>query len=177
MSRLAKKPIELPKGITMTVTDGVITVKGAKGEISRALHNDISVVVEGNSAQVSIKNDTALAKALVGTFASHIRNMIEGVTNLFKKVLILEGVGYRVEQKGENLQLMVGFSHPVLMPIPKGISTKAEKGVLTIEGVDKDVVGQFAAEIRAMKKPEPYKGKGFRYSDEVIRRKQGKKAV
>ena len=177
MSRLAKKPIDIPKGTTLTVDEGVITVKGPKGEISRPLHSDISVIPEGESVQVSIKKESALAKALVGTFASHIRNMFEGVVTPFKKILILEGVGYRVEQKGDNLQLLVGFSHPVLMPIPEGITTKVEKGTLTIEGIDKDVVGQFAAEIRAMKKPEPYKGKGFRYSDEVIRRKQGKKAV
>jgi large subunit ribosomal protein L6 len=177
MSRLAKKPIVIPAGTTVSVSDDTISVKGPKGDLSRALHHDIAVTIAGNEASISMKRKTPLAKALVGTYASHVKSMVKGVNTPFAKVLILEGVGYRVEQQGENLKLLVGFSHPVLLPVPKGLSVKVEKNTLTIEGVNKELVGQFAAEVRGVKPPEPYKGKGFRYSDEVIRRKQGKKAV
>jgi large subunit ribosomal protein L6 len=177
MSRLAKKPVTIPAGTTVSVSDDTLTVKGPKGDLSRPLHIDIGINVSGSEASVSMKRKTPLAKALLGTYASHLKNMVKGVHTPFVKTLILEGVGYRIEQQGENLKLLVGFSHPVILPVPKGLSTKIEKNTLTIEGSDKELVGQFAAEVRRIKKPEPYKGKGFRYSDEIIRRKQGKKAV
>jgi len=141
------------------------------------------VVVGGEGIQVSSKSDSITGKALLGTYASHIRNMLEGVTEGFSKKLIVEGVGFKWEvvglpaQAGKTLNLSIGFSHPVKMQIPDGLAVVAEKNTLTVSGFDKEQVGQFAANVRALKKPEPYKGKGVRYEGEVIRRKQGKKAA
>ncbi len=160
----------------MRVSDGVLSVKGPKGELSKPIHPYVEVVVSGSEVQVSPKNETKLARALWGTYAAHVRNMLTGVRTPYTKKLILEGVGYRMAVAGSELTLNVGFSHQVKVAIPAGITAAAEKNELTMTSIDKDALGQFAANIRAIKKPEPYKGKGFRYSDEVIRRKQGKKA-
>jgi len=127
--------------------------------------------------QVSPKGESLQSRALIGTYASHVRNMISGVNSGFSKKLIIEGVGFKWDVQGKTLNLALGFSHPVKMAIPEGLTVKADKGALTIEGFDKEAVGQFAANVRALKKPEPYKGKGIRYDGEVIRRKQGKKAA
>ena len=177
MSRLAKQPIAIPAKTEVTVSDGTISVKGPKGTLSRALGRNVSVEVGAEGVQVSQKGDTLQARAAVGTYASHVRNMLAGVNQGFSKKLLIEGVGYRWEVKGKQLHLALGFSHPVVVAIPEGIVVKADKGVLDISGFDKELVGQFAANIRALKKPEPYKGKGIRYEGEVIRRKQGKKAA
>lgn len=177
MSRIAKKPIELPAKTEASITDGVLTVKGPLGSISKAVHPYVSVAIEGNQITVTPKNETRLARALWGTFGSHVKNMIAGVQKAFVKKLILDGIGYRMAVTGKNLTLNIGFSHPVVMEIPEGVTAVIEKTELTLSGVDKEVVGQFAANVRAQKKPEPYKGKGFHYSDETILRKQGKKAV
>lgn len=177
MSRLGKKPITIPAKTTVSVADSVISVKGPLGELSRTLHPAVSVAIDGGEVVVSPVNKTQLSQALWGTFASHVRNMVEGVNTVFKKKLILEGVGFRVSLSGNNLELIVGFSHPVLLPVPDGIKVEVEKNAITVSGADKEKVGQFAAEIRATKKPEPYKGKGIRYEGEIIRRKQGKKTV
>ncbi len=177
MSRLAKKGIKLPSGTTLTVADNTLSVKGPKGELSRPLNPLIEIILEGDSVSFKPKVMNLETKSLVGTVASHTRNMVNGVNDKFKKVLILEGIGYKMEVKDDTLHLALGFSHPVLVPIPKGIEVAIEKGTMTITGSDKETVGEFAARVRDLKKPEPYKGKGFRYSDEVIKRKQGKKSV
>lgn len=177
MSRLGKQPIEIPSGVEVTYADGVFTVKGPKGTLQKPFTDDVKIDVDGNTVTTTPARDTAHAKALWGTYAAHIRNMIGGVTEGFEKKLEIEGVGYRAEMKGNTLVLMVGFSHPVEMDVPEGVTAAVEKNVITINGADKDVVGQFAANVRAVKKPEPYKGKGIHYQGEYIIRKQGKKAV
>jgi len=177
MSRLAKKPIVLPAKTELSVAGGVLRVKGPKGELSRGTHRLIGIEVTPEGIAVTKKADSLETRALVGTYASHIRNMVKGVNEGFSKKLLVEGVGYKWDVAGKTLNLALGFSHPVKVEIPAGLEVKAEKGSLTITGTDKEVVGQFAANIRALKKPEPYKGKGIRYEGEVIRRKQGKKAM
>lgn len=177
MSRLAKKPVIVPAKIEVSTSSNTLTVKGPKATLSRAIHSFIGMEVTPEGVSVTTKNNTRLAKALTGTYVSHLRNMMKGVTTPFVTKLILEGVGYRVEVKGKDIVFLVGFSHPVKLAIPEGITATAEKNLITIEGADKDAVGQFAANIRRVKEPEPYLGKGIRYSDEVIRRKEGKKAV
>ena len=177
MSRLAKRPIAMPPSTEVTISDFEVRVKGPKGTLVKPSHRLISIVVDKEGVQVTKKGETKEAQALVGTYASHMRNMLEGVTKGFTKKLLVEGVGYKWDVQGKTLNLALGFSHPVKVDIPEGLSVKAEKSTLTIEGYDKEVVGQFAANIRALKKPEPYKGKGIRYEGEVVRRKQGKKAA
>jgi large subunit ribosomal protein L6 len=141
------------------------------------VHPTILIEVTSEGVMVSGKNNSRLARALTGTFASHVRNMIAGVEQPYKQGLILEGVGYKAEVKGKEIVFLVGKSHPVKLSIPEGIVATTEKNAITLEGADKEVVGQFAANIRRIKPPEPYLGKGIRYAGEVIRRKQGKKAV
>lgn len=157
--------------------DGVFSVKGPKGTLSRVLKSDVGVAIEGTSVVLTPKPSSDLAPALWGTYAAHILNMIEGVTTGFTKKLEIEGVGYRGEVKGTTFVLALGFSHPVHIDIPEGITVLVEKGLFTITGIDKELLGQFAATVRGMKEPEPYKGKGIRYQGEYIIRKQGKKAV
>src|SRR3989344_570972 len=174
MSRLAKRPI--PMGTSaVTVESGVLTVKGAKATLSRRVHPTISITVGAEGVMVEAKDRSRLAKALTGTFAAHVKNMVYGVTTPYVKKLILEGVGYRVELKGTELVLTVGFSHPVALPVPGDVAVKVEKNTITLESPDKEAIGAFAADIRRVKPPEPYLGKGIRYEGEVVRRKQGKK--
>ena len=177
MSRIGKQIIIIPQGTEVKVSDGVISVKGKGGELRKKLHPSITVEIDGAELKVIPLNDSREAFALWGTFASIIKSLIEGVNNGFKKELILEGVGYKVNVQGSVVVLEVGFSHKVEMQIPEGLNVTAEKNLITVTGIDKEKVGQFASEIRAVKKPEPYKGKGIRYSDEVIRRKEGKRAA
>lgn len=177
MSRLAKKPIAIPSKVTVTTDGGMLTVKSAKETLSRSIHNSISIDVTPEGVMVTPKNHTKLAKALTGTFAAHVVAMVTGVETPWKKVLILKGVGYKVELRGRDLVFNVGFSHQVILTVPEGLTATVEKTTIRIEGADKQKVGQFAAEVRAIKPPEPYLGKGIAYDDEVIRRKQGKKAV
>ncbi|MBU6321477.1 MAG: 50S ribosomal protein L6 [Patescibacteria group bacterium] len=176
MSRLAKRPIPAGKA-TITVDGGTLTVKGAKETLSRRVHPVVSITVGAEGVQVAPKDSSRLARALTGTFAAHVKNMVAGVTTPYVKRLILEGVGYRVEARGKELVLTVGFSHPVALAIPEMVAAKVEKNVIVLESADKDALGQFAANIRRVKPPEPYLGKGIRYEGEVIRRKQGKKAA
>jgi len=176
MSRLAKKPI-LPGKATVAVHDGTVTVSGSKGTLMKRVHPSVAIIVAADGVTVAPKDHSRLAKALVGTFASHIQNMAQGVEIPFVKKLILEGVGYKVALQGKELMLTVGFSHPVTLPILEDVSVKVEKNTITLESISKESVGQFAANIRRVKPPEPYLGKGIRYEGEVIRRKQGKKAV
>jgi len=177
MSRLAKKPIVVPPKVTVSIGGGKLTVKGAKDTLVKDVHSFINMEVTPEGVVITPANNTRLAKALTGTFASHLRGMIQGVETPFKKTLVLNGVGYKVELKGKDLHFVVGFSHPVSLPVPEGITAAVAKNVITIEGPDKQQVGQFAAEVRGIKPPEPYLGKGIKYDDEVILRKQGKKAV
>lgn len=177
MSRIGKQPITIPEKTEVTITDGSVSVKGPLGTITRSFRDDVSIETKDNAVVVTPAKKTRLAKALWGTYASHMNNMISGVNTAFEKKLIVEGVGYRSEVQGKNVVLNVGFSHPVSLEIPEGVEVTAEKNLITVKGIDKDVVGEFTAKIRATKKPEPYKGKGIRYEDEIVRRKQGKKAV
>lgn len=177
MSRLAKKPIAIPSKVSVETAGGMLTVKGAKETLSRSIHPTISIDVTPEGVMVTPNGNSKLARALTGTYAAHVRAMVSGVETPWKKVLILKGVGYKVELRGKEIVLNVGFSHPVSLTVPEGITATVEKANITISGADKQAVGQFAAEVRAVKPPEPYLGKGIAYDNEVIRRKQGKKAV
>jgi large subunit ribosomal protein L6 len=177
MSRLAKKPIIIPEKTTVSLENNVVTVKGPLGTLSRKTPKAVDITITGAEIQVTLNSDDRSVKALLGTTASHLKNMIAGVNTHYTKKLLIEGVGYKADAKGQMLNLALGFSHPVNLEAPQGIIVTTEKGSITISGIDKEVVGQFAAVVRSWKVPEPYKGKGIRYSDEVIRRKQGKKTA
>jgi len=176
MSRLAKKPIAVGK-TSVSVAGGTLTVKGSKSTLTKRVHPAVDISVGAEGVMVTPKDRSKLAKALTGTFASHIKNMVQGVETPFVVKLILEGVGYRVELKGKDLVLTVGFSHTVPLAIPEDVAVKVEKNTMILESCNKESVGQFAANIRRVKPPEPYLGKGIRYDGEIIRRKQGKKAT
>lgn len=176
MSRLGKLPIAIPSGVTVTLADNILTVKGPKGDLSRTFKTDL-VAISLDEKEVTVTPHNKEAAAMWGTYAAHIKNMIVGVTEHFQKQLEVEGVGFRAEVSGNTLKLNVGFSHPVELTAPEGVTVAVEKNLITISGANKDEVGQFAANVRAVKKPEPYKGKGIHYVGEYIIRKQGKKAV
>ncbi|MFA5942405.1 MAG: 50S ribosomal protein L6 [Candidatus Paceibacterota bacterium] len=176
MSRLAKKPITVGK-TDVSVAGGTLTVKGAKGTLTKRVHPSVGIEVGAEGVMVTPKDRSKLAKALTGTFASHIKNMVQGVETPYMIKLILEGVGYRVEVKGKEVVLTVGFSHQVMLTIPEDVTAVVEKNAIKLESINKESVGQFAANIRRVKPPEPYLGKGIRYDGEIIRRKQGKKAT
>lgn len=174
MSKIGQQPIPL-QGTTVTVADGMITVQGTRGKLMQAAHPLVVVKTEGDAVVVSVKNsEDREQKALWGLYRALIANMVTGVREGFMKKLEVNGVGFRVEVKGQKLELALGFSHPVIFLIPDDVKITAEKNVLTIAGNDRQRVGQIAAEIRGLKVPEPYKGKGIKYSDEVVRRKAGK---
>jgi large subunit ribosomal protein L6 len=175
MSRIGKRPIAIPAGTEVSVKDGALNVKGKGGTLVRSLHPAVSIKVENNEVMVEPATKSRQVSALWGTYASHVRNMIAGVNTPFVKKLQVEGIGYRAEMQGKQIKLAVGFSHPVLIAIPEGLTVAIDKNVISISGPDKEKVGQFAADVRAIKKPEPYKGKGIRYEGEVIRQKEGKK--
>ncbi len=178
MSRIGKKPIEIPAKTEVTLSGNVITVKGPLGELSKVVRTDaVEVTIADNQVILTPKSESLETKALWGTFGSHIKNMVQGVNSGYTIKLLIEGVGYKADVQGNTLVMNLGFSHQVKLEIPTGVTCKVEKGEVTISGIDKEVVGQFAAVVRSKKKPEPYKGKGIRYSDEVIRRKEGKKSV
>lgn len=177
MSRIGKKPIEIPSGVQVTIADDKITVKGPKGELVQALHPLITVKQEDNTVVVSIEKESdQKSKAFWGLFRSLISNMVFGVTEGYSKQLEINGVGYRAVVSGQKLTLNVGYSHPVDFELPQGISGVVEKNVITLTGIDKQLIGETAANIRKVRKPEPYKGKGIKYVEEVIRRKVGKAA-
>lgn len=175
MSRLGKRPIQIPAGVEVSVTDSSVSAKGSKGELSTEILYGVSVKKEENSVITSIDNDNN--KAAWGTTWSNIRNIILGVSEGFEKKLEINGVGYRGKMQGKKLVLNLGFSHQVEFEAPEGVEVKIEKNIITVSGADKQKVGQAAAVIREFKKPEPYKGKGIKYIDEHIRRKEGKKAA
>jgi large subunit ribosomal protein L6 len=177
MSRLAKRPIQIPAKTEVTTSATDIVVKGPKGTLTKPLHRLIKIEVGAEGVVVTPKTINLETRAMLGTTAAHIRNMVAGVNQGFTKKLLIEGVGYKWDVQGKTLNMALGFSHPVKMAIPEGLTVTANKGELTVAGFDREAVGQFAANVRAQKKPEPYKGKGIRYEGEVIRRKQGKKAA
>ena len=177
MSRIGKQEILIPAGVEVKKDGFVLTVKGPKGTLTKNFRDDITITIADKSITLSINRNDKFSRSLWGTYSSHIQNMIAGVQNPYVKKLILEGVGFKSEVKGKDLNLALGFSHPVIVAIPEGLTVTAEKNNLTFTSIDKELVGAFTAQVRALKKPEPYKGKGFRYDDEVIRRKQGKKTA
>ena len=176
MSRIGKKPIDIPSGVDVKLVDNKITVKGPKGTLERQLHPEINVDIEGASISVTRPSDQKKHRALHGLTRTLVNNMVEGVTKGFEKKLELVGVGYRATMQGNKLVLNVGYSHPVEMVPADGLSVEVgqKQNLIIISGYDKEVVGQFAAKVRAVREPEPYKGKGIKYSDEKIRRKAGK---
>ena len=175
MSRVGKMPIAIPNGVNIDVAENnKVTVKGPKGTLERVLPSILTVKVEDGQIKVERPNDEKETKALHGLTRSLINNMVVGVTDGYKKTLEINGVGYRAQKQGKKLTLSLGYSHPVEMEDPDGIETKVVDNKIEVEGIDKEKVGQYAAVIRDKKRPEPYKGKGIKYSDEVIRRKVGK---
>ena len=178
MSRIGKKNIAIPSGVTVQVANGRVSVKGSKGELNLVVHPDMNVEISGGIVAITPqKNSSKKAPGIWGLSRTLIANMIAGVTGGFEKILEFEGIGYRVALEGTTLVMQLGFSHPIRFEAPKGIGFTVVKNTITISGIDKELVGEVAARIRALKKPEPYKGKGIRYRGEVIRRKAGKKAV
>lgn len=177
MSRLAKKPIPIPEKVTVTVAGNDVSVTGPFATLSRRFPHSVGIAVEEGGVRVAPQDEALQTKMLVGTVVSHISNMLSGSREPFAKKLIVEGIGFKAEVKGQEVVLSLGFSHPVKVKIPRNVKVTAEKNVLTVSGADIEATAQFAAQLRALKKPEPYKGKGIRYEGEVIRRKQGKKTV
>ncbi len=176
MSKIGKKAIEIPNGVTVTYGDNnKVSVKGPKGELSASFHAEINIETKDNEIIVTPKKDARRLYAFWGLTRNLIANMIVGVTKGYEKQLELQGVGYKVALKGNDLDMALGFSHPVAFKAPQGIKFTVEKNIITISGIDKQQVGQVAAEIRKLRKPEPYKGKGVRYVGEKVRRKAGKK--
>lgn len=174
MSRIGKQPIQIPSGVTITVDSDVITVVGSKGTLTVPHLSDVTVTVEDATATVTRKDDERIAKAQHGLQRALLNNAVEGVTKGFEKKLEVNGVGFRVASSNNELDMALGFSHPVKYKAPAGVSVTNDKMTITVSGIDKQQVGQVAAEIRALKKPEPYKGKGIKYADEQILRKAGK---
>ena len=174
MSRIGQLPIQIPSGVTITVADDAITVVGPKGQLEVPHLSDVIVSLEEGNAIVTRKNDERIAKAQHGLQRSLLANAVEGVTKGFEKKLEVNGVGYRVEGGGQEITMALGFSHPVKYKAREGVNLEVNKMEITVSGIDKQKVGQTAAEIRSLKKPEPYKGKGIKYADEVILRKAGK---
>lgn len=178
MSRIGKQTVIIPTGTEVKLSGITFSVKGPKGTLARDFPGEVTLHINGNEITFTPnKEGDKNINALWGTYASHVKNMIKGVNEGFTKELVLEGVGFKSDVSGDSLNLALGFSHPVKMKIPTDLTVTANKNIITITGVDKELVGSFAAQVRATKKPEPYKGKGFHYVGEVIRRKQGKKAV
>ena len=177
MSRLGKKPLVIPEKTEVSFSGGVVSVRGPLGVITRDVRLEVGVVVADGKVTLSLLKNNLEGRALWGTYASHIKNMITGVNKGFEKKLIIEGIGYKAEVKGNEIILNIGFSHPVKIKIPEGVKVVSEKGNMTFSGINKETVSSFAATVRSQKEPEPYKGKGIRYDKEVIRRKQGKKTA
>lgn len=177
MSRIGKKPINVPKGVTVTLNGQNIKVKGPKGELESRFHSHMSIEIKDDVLTVTRPNDLKENKALHGLTRALIQNMIVGVTDSYQKTLDIVGVGYRAELKGKNLLLNIGYSHPIYFMPPDGVSLQAPTQTqIVVSGIDKQLVGMVAAKIRSIRKPEPYKGKGIKYSDEQILRKAGKTA-
>ena len=177
MSRIGKQPIAIPDGVTVEVDDGLVTVRGPGGELSQRVVRDLRVIVDGGEVRVERPSDERDHRALHGLTRSLIANMVEGVTKGYEKRLEIQGVGYRAALKGSELELQVGFSHPVTMSAPAGIEFEVPApNRIVVKGIDKQLVGEIAANVRKIRKPEPYKGKGIRYEGEYVRKKAGKAA-
>ncbi|CAM2393669.1 50S ribosomal protein L6 [Fusobacterium nucleatum] len=177
MSRVGKKPIAVPSGVEFSVKDNVVTVKGPKGTLKKEFNNNITIKLEDGHITVERPNDEPFIRAIHGTTRALINNMIKGVHEGYRKTLTLVGVGYRAAAKGKGLEISLGYSHPVIIDEIPGITFSVEKNTtIHIDGIEKELVGQVAANIRAKRPPEPYKGKGVKYADEHIRRKEGKKS-
>ena len=175
MSRVGKKPVRIPSGVEVRIEGDRVKVKGPKGSLEVAIHPHVTVSIDNGEVRVTVKDENDVSdRALWGLFVRLIENMVKGVTEGFEKKLEINGVGYKVSVQGKVLKLEVGFSHEVDFPVPEGLEISVEKNVITVSGIDKQLVGETAARIRRVRKPEPYKGKGIKYADEVIRRKAGK---
>jgi large subunit ribosomal protein L6 len=178
MSKVGKLPVAIPAGVTVDVANGLISVKGPKGELKQSFHDEIDIKVEGTEVVLTTKNNAKQTNAYHGLYRSLISNMVKGVTDGFTKTLVITGVGYRAEVKGKELVMNLGYSSDYIAIIPEGLTVVATPdGKLTITGIDKQLVGEFCSQVRKLRKPEPYKGKGIRYETEVIRRKVGKTGV
>jgi large subunit ribosomal protein L6 len=179
MSRIGKKIITIPAKTEVRVAGDTVTVKGPLGELVRTFQPGIKIEVADGKVSFSpvAKNPNVTMNSLWGTISSHVSNMVSGVNKAYEKKLIVEGIGFKADVVGTNLIFKLGFSHPVPVAIPKNLKVTSEKNIITVSGIDKEFVGQYVAELRALKKPEPYKGKGIRYEKEVIKRKEGKKTV
>ena len=178
MSRIGKKPVAIPSGVTATVSGQKVAMKGAKGELSFTVPEELKVEKTAEGVEVSMREDTKTARAMWGMSRTQIVHLIDGVTKGYSHTLEIQGVGYRASMKGKDLQLLVGYSHEVIHKVPVGVDVKiggAKQELITVSGIDKQKVGQLAAEIRASKPPEPYQGKGVRYQGEFVQRKEGKK--
>ena len=177
MSRIWKRTIEIPTGVTVAKNPEGVEVKGPKGTLTRHFRSEVAINIDGHTITLVPTKETGPTRALWGTYGSHLVNMIEGVSKGFEKKMIIEGVGFKAAVVGNKLVLDIGFSHQVEEAIPAGLIVTTEKNLITVTGFDKELVGQFAATVRSHKPTEPYKGKGIRYMDEIVRRKQGKKTV
>jgi large subunit ribosomal protein L6 len=178
MSKVGKLPVAIPAGVTVNVANGLISVKGPKGELKQSFHDEIDIKVEGTEVVLTTKNGAKQTNAYHGLYRSLINNMVKGVTDGFTKTLVITGVGYRAEVKGKELVMNLGYSSDYIAIIPDGLTVVATPdGKLTVSGIDKQLVGEFCSQVRKLRKPEPYKGKGIRYETEVIRRKVGKTGV
>lgn len=177
MSRIGKQPIQIPEGVEVKIDGDLVIAKGPKGELRNQIRPEIKVEIKNKEIILKPAKFHKGTQALWGTYRSNIFNMIEGVTKGFEKKLEIQGVGYKANLEDRDIVLSLGFSHPIKIKAPEGIEFKVERSIITVSGIDKQLVGQVAAEIRSKRKPEPYKGKGIRYQGEIVRRKVGKKAV
>jgi large subunit ribosomal protein L6 len=174
MSRIGRRPIALPKGVTFSAAAGNYSVKGPKGELKKALPEGITIKTAGSVLNVQRADDSRENRAKHGLVRAHLANMVKGVTDGWVRELEINGVGYRAEVAGENITMQLGYSHPVVFKLPKGVAAKVEKNKMTLSSPDRDILGQTASKIRELRPPEPYKGKGVKYAEEVIKRKVGK---
>jgi large subunit ribosomal protein L6 len=174
MSRVGRKPVTVPKGVTITVKDGNVAVKGPKGELKRTVPGGVSVKVGGAEINVERADDSRENRAKHGMMRAMVANMVKGVSDGFERKLEINGVGYRAEVAGQKLNMALGFSHPVVFELPKGISAKVDKNIIILAGIDREMLGETASKIRDIRPPEPYKGKGIKYVEETIHRKVGK---
>jgi len=176
MSRVGKKPIEISDKIKITYSDRILTVSGEKGTLTRTIHPDVNLNIEDNSLTVTIDNMDKKTRSLWGMTRALIANMVTGVSQGFERALEINGIGYRAELKGKNIEFNLGYSHPIDFPLPEGISANIDKNIIKLSGIDKDLLGYTASNIRSLRPPEPYKGKGVKYAGEYIQRKAGKTA-